>query len=68
MIPGTVPSVDLHDNRKRLCMIIDLLLWSLLQLLYLVVRAEAWLTSGYKGEYRSVHAIIYPCEYAHVWS
>ncbi|CAL5218547.1 g236 [Coccomyxa viridis] len=29
-------------------MIIELLQWSLLHLLHLVVRAEAWLTSGYK--------------------
>ena len=52
-----MPLVDPHDKRKPCCMIIELLQWSLLHLLYLVVRAEAWLTSGYKGKCPSMHII-----------
>ena len=55
-----MPLVDLHDKRKISCMIIELLQWSLLHLLHLVVRAEAWLTSGYKGECPSMQTITFP--------
>ena len=61
-----MPLVDLHDKRRRPCMIADLLQWSLLHLLYFVVRAEGRFTSAYKGDCPSIHMTRVPLIKSHL--